>query len=211
MTANDWLRILCELGVREFTAAKWSVPFENAVQPHKFSAGMRDIVDWLPQILHETTGRNADGKYSPLERLQEDLSYTAERICQVWPSRFRRESDAEPYARNPEALANKVYGGRMGNFDLGDGWLYRGRCPIMATGRDAYALLGDLMGQDLIGLPHLIEGPIYGLEAAIAWWEGRVPDAILGDQVKLRRRVNGGEIGLEHCANLALLCRKVIT
>ncbi|WP_298929273.1 hypothetical protein [uncultured Ramlibacter sp.] len=201
ISETDWLRILAELGVRPFTAAKWAAPFANAVQPAKFSAGMADIVDWLPQILHEC---------AMLEKLQENLNYSAERICQVWPGRFQRESDAAPYARNPEALANKVYGGRMGNTEPGDGWLYRGRCPIMATGKDAYILLGDQMGQDLVGMPHLIEGPIYGLEAAIAWWEGRVPDSMLGSQVKLRRRVNGGLIGMDHCANLALLCRKVM-
>ena len=98
----------------------------------------------------------------------------------------------------------------MGNTAPGDGWDYRGRCPVMITGKDAYLHVGDLMGQDLVVLPHLIEGPIYGLEAAIAWWEDRIPDSMLSDQVKLRKRVNGGDIGMEHCANLALLCRRVI-
>lgn len=204
ITQNDWLRFLDRLGVRQFTAAKWAPAFENAVQPERFSQGMADIVDWLPQILHEC---------SMLEKLDENLNYSAKRLTEVWPGRFPNEASALPYQFNPEALANKVYGGRMGNKAPGDGWKYRGRCPIMATGLDAYLLIGGLMRpqQDLDILPNLIEGPIYGLEAAIAWWENRVPDSMLSDQVKLRKRVNGGAIGLEHCQALAKQCRLVMT
>jgi putative chitinase len=62
-----------------------------------------------------------------LGRLEENLSYTAERMCQVWQSRFKTVSEAAPFARNPEGSANKLYGGRMGKTQPGDGWQYRGR------------------------------------------------------------------------------------
>lgn len=198
---NDWLRLLLELGVRATTASRWAEPFADAVQPSRFSAGMRDLTAWLPQILHES---------AMLERTQENLSYSAERIVQVWPLRFPSEAYARPFARNPEALANKVYGHRMGNTMPGDGWRYRGRGPIMLTGRAGYRHVGDLMGQDLENMPDLIEHARYGLDAAVAWWEGVVPDEMLGDQVRLRRRVNGGEIGLSHCRELAELTCKVL-
>lgn len=200
ISEKDWLRALCEIGVRPFTAAKWAAAFEDQFQPERFSKGMLDIVDALPQLLHET---------AMLEQMQENLSYSAERLMAVWPSRFPTLSDAAPYARNPEALANKVYGGRMGNTEPGDGWLYRGRAWGL-TGKSNYALVGDLMGQDLLTLPHLIEGPIYALESFRAFWEGMIPDTLLGDQVKLRRRYNGGEIGLAHCQKLANLTRQVL-
>jgi len=66
---------------------------------------------------------------------EEDLSYSAKRLTQVWPKRFPTIESAQPYARNPEALANKVYGGRMGNTESGDGWKYRGGLKQL-TGKD---------------------------------------------------------------------------
>lgn len=200
-SSSDWNRVLCELGVEPLVATRWCEAFESEVQPAKFSAGMVDILDFLPQVLHES---------AMLKHPEEKLGYSAERIAEVWPSRFPTVASAEPYAYHPQELANKVYGGRMGNNQPGDGWRYRGRSPIMLTGRDGYALLGDLMGQDLLGLPHLIEGPIYGLCCAVHWWENRIPDSFLSDQVKLRKRVNGGTVGLKHVQALADLTRKVL-
>jgi putative chitinase len=194
ISETDWDRILCAMGVRAETAVRWASAFEDEVQPERFSAGMDDVRAWLPQILHES---------SMLESLQENLNYSAERITQVWPMRFPRVDDAAPYAHNARALANKVYGGRMGNKAVDDGWEYRGRCPIMLTGLDAYLLMGKRIGQDLDVLPDLLLQPHFGLDAAIAWWEGEIPDAMLSDQVKLRRRVNGGALGMEHVAQLA--------
>lgn len=201
-TENDWSRLLCEMGVAPLTADRWAGAFCSEAQPENFSAGMDDILDWCPQILHES---------GMLERTEEVLSYkTPERLCKIWPTRFQSIESALPFVRNPKALAIKVYGDRMGNRPgTEDGHTYRGRSPIMLTGLDGYVYVGDLMGQDLVTLPHLIEGPIYGINAAVAWWEGRVPDAFLGDQVKLRRRVNGGTIGLDHCLQLAELARQV--
>lgn len=201
ISAHDWLRLLMELGVADKTAERWAGAFGLEVQPGRFSKGMDDLLAWLPQILHET---------GLLERTAEDLNYTsAERIRKVWPSRFASLGEAQVYVRNPQALANKVYGGRMGNSRPGDGWKFRGRSPIMATGFDAYLWLGKLMGQDLTVTPELLEGPIYGINAAVAWWEGRVPDSMLADTAQCRRRVNGGEVGLAHCQQLADLTRKV--
>lgn len=188
------------MGVKPTIAVRWAAPFADEVQPDRFSAGMADLVDWLPQILHEC---------QMLERLEEQLSYSAERIQAVWPSRFKSVDSAAFYARDPERLANKVYGGRMGNTQPGDGYRYRGRCPIMLTGRDGYVHVGKLVGQDLDVMPELILQPRFGLEAAIAWWEDRIPDTMLSDQVKLRRRVNGGTHGLAHTQALAEKAREV--
>jgi len=195
ITDREWLEILSGLGVRPLTAARWQHPFEDEVQPQKFSDGIRDLLDFLPQILHES---------AMLECVEERLSYNPERICAVWPARFTTVASAVPYAFSPAKLANCVYANRMGNGppETGDGYRYRGRSPIQLTGRAAYAHVGDLVGQDLLEVPELACECRYGLEIAIAWWEDRIPDEMLGDQVRLRRRVNGGTLGLEHVAGL---------
>lgn len=196
-TAKEWNQILLASQVKPTVAAMWSIVFADVIGPDTFSQGDAEIDDFLGQVLHESSG---------LSRLSENLNYSAERLCAVWPKRFPTLADAQPYARNPEALANKVYGGRMGNTQAGDGWLYRGRGPIQLTGRDNYAAVGALLGMDLINEPELMEQPEIALRATVAWWEDRIPDSFLGDVEKVTKRVNGGLIGLadrEHLTELA--------
>ena len=74
---------------------------------------------FLGQCYHESAGFTVS---------IENLNYSAEAIRRTWRSRFKTITDAEPYERNPERLANKVYSNRMGNGPegSGDGWKYRG-------------------------------------------------------------------------------------
>lgn len=87
----------------------------------------------------------------------EVLYYTAKRICEVWPSKFKTLAAAAPYAGNPEKLGNKVYAGILGNGDeaSGDGYRYRGR-GYQTTGRTHYKHFGDKLGVDLIRWPDLL-------------------------------------------------------
>ena len=187
MTLNDWSRILAGVGVRTQTVAVWAPVFADTINDQTFSAGQSDLVPFVAQMLVET---------QMLEKLTEDLNYSAQRLMAVWPHRFPTLTDAQFYAFNPEALANRVYGGRMGNTAPGDGWRYRGRGIPMITGKDGYQALGDLMGQDLINIPELLEQPHFALEGGIHWWEKRIPDSLLGDTQKVSEIVNGGDVGL---------------
>lgn len=104
------------------------------------------VANGLAEVYHETGGK--------MQPVTENLSYSsAARIKAVWPSRFPRESDAKPFVRNPEALANKVYGGRLGNDKPGDGWRYRGRGLPQITGKDNYRKFSSRVGVDLVAHP----------------------------------------------------------
>ncbi|WP_454623105.1 chitinase [Brucella anthropi] len=103
-------------------------------------AERRGLLDEQTAYVLATAFHETGGKMQPIE---ENLNYTsAARIRQVWPSRFASVAAAQPFVRNPPALANKVYGGRMGNTRPNDGWLYRGRGLPMITGKDNYKKFG---------------------------------------------------------------------
>jgi putative chitinase len=129
----------------------------------------------------------------------ENLSYTAGRMTQVWPSRFPTVASAEPYAHNPRALANKVYNGRMGNAPgSDDGWNFRGRGASQTTGRDEYQRLGKLVGLDLVNHPDLLTDPNHFLECGVANFIlcGCLPYAKADDVLNVTKRLNGGTVGL---------------
>lgn len=188
-TVEDWTRVLTDCGVKPAVVAAWAPVFADVINADSFSLGDLELDDFLGQVLVES---------QRLTRLKENLNYTTpERLCVVWPRRFPTRDSALPYINNPGGLAEKVYGGRMGNTKPGDGAKYPGRGLIMCTGADAYRLVGDAMGLDLLAYPELLEQKHYALAAAIAWWEKRVPDGVIGDVRRETRIVNGGLIALD--------------
>jgi putative chitinase len=146
---------------------------------------------WLAQMFVESAG---------FTRLEENLNYSAPRLVAVWPNRFPDIAAATPYAGNPQALAEKVYGGRadLGNNEAGDGWAYHGRGDIMTTGRANYALTGAALGLDLIGSPEQLATPAVAARAAGFFWEHHGLGALAeqGDIVAVTRAINGGLNGL---------------
>lgn len=147
------------------------------------------IAHFMAQVLHETGG---------LRTLEEDLNYSAKRLTKVWPNRFKDIKAAEPFAHNPEKLANNVYGGRMGNTRSGDGWRYRGRGLLQLTGCDSYEAVGNSLGIDLVGVPDLALSRTWCLPIAADVWRRKRCNP-LADEDNLRKvtlAINGGTTGL---------------
>jgi putative chitinase len=159
---------------------------DEAAGAHDIATPLR-VAHWLAQMAEET------GYFRVFE---EDLDYTsAARIAEVWPSRFTPASAAR-FVGNPEALANSVYAGRMGNGDAasGDGWRYRGRGALQTTGRDGYAQAAKIVGTDFVAEPDLLALPEHAFMSAAAFWQAngcnQLADA--DDIAAVTRRVNGG-------------------
>lgn len=152
---------------------------------------------FIAQVHHESGG---------FSRLEENLTYTsASRLCAVWPGRFPTLESAEPFVRNPEALANKVYGGRMGNVEPGDGWKYRGRGLIQLTGRDNYAAYArDVSRPEILRSPDILLAKAVAVDSACWFWSTRRDRrggtckqyAEAGDIRSLTKLINGGTHGL---------------
>lgn len=145
---------------------------------------------FLGQCAHESNGFTA---------LVENLNYKAESLCKVWPKRFSSLEAAQPYHRNPEAIANKVYANRMGNGDeeSGDGWNFRGRGLIQLTGRDNYRACGEALGADLESDPDLVSTPMYAALSAGWFWHKNHLNNIAEDITAVTKKINGGTHGLE--------------
>lgn len=59
-------------------------------------------------------------------RKRENLNYSANALLAVFPSKFKSIEEANKFHRQPEKIANKVYGNRYGNIHPNDGWKFRG-------------------------------------------------------------------------------------
>jgi putative chitinase len=129
----------------------------------------------------------------------ENMNYTAGRMMQVWPSRFPTMASATPYAGNPQALANKVYNGRMGNVTgTDDGWNFRGRGGSQTTGREGYERVAKATGLDVVNHPELLIDPTHFLECGVSDFVncGCLPFAKADDVLNVTKRLNGGTVGL---------------
>lgn len=138
-----------------------------------------------------------ESKFVPVE---ENLNYRADRLADVFKSRFPSVEAARPYARQPEKLANYVYANKGGNGDeaSGDGWRYRGRGDIQVTLRDNYAEIGAGIGVDLLAHPEVLLDPVTSARAAAWYWQHHgIPTMCeTGRWTDSRRAVNRGLVGL---------------
>lgn len=200
-TTDDWLRIFASCGVKRDDACAWAPIFAEHVHAGVFSKGEEELDDFVGQVLHES---------HQFSKLEENLYYrTPGLLMRTWPSRFKSLHDELPYLRNPEKLANKVYGGRMGNVNPGDGWRNRGSGILQITGADNLRAVQRATGIPVFDDPELLRIPsAESIHVVIAWWEGNVPDSAINNVVKVTKAVNGQDIGLADRIRLTSLVTK---
>jgi putative chitinase len=170
---------------------KWLGPLEEVFAKYDISTPIRQA-SFIGQCAHES------GNFKTLE---ENLRYSAVSLMKVWPSRFPNLEVANQYASNAEKIANKVYGGRMGNGpeETGEGWEYHGRGLIQLTGKENYEHCGSGIGADLLTDPSLLLDPRYACLSAGWFWNKKGLNALAdaGDYETMTKRINGGLIGLD--------------
>jgi putative chitinase len=97
----------------------------------------------------------------------ENMNYSAARLLQVFPSHFT-SAQAIELQHNPRAIADKAYGGRMGNrIGTDDGWNFRGQGFSQLTGRDNYVSLSKTTELDLVNHPEFLRTPEHALECGV--------------------------------------------
>jgi putative chitinase len=152
------------------------------------------LAHFLAQCGHESGGFRVT---------QENLNYSAKGLQGIFKKYFPSEAIALDYAKKPQKIANRVYGGRMGNGNeaSGDGFKFRGRGYIQLTGRDNYKAFDDAVEDNILENPDLVATK-YPLASAAWFWnknklnqladKGNAPEVV----TMITKRVNGGTIGL---------------
>lgn len=151
------------------------------------------LAHFLSQCGHESAGFKA---------IQENLNYSADGLKKIFPKYFPGNL-SESYAKNPEKIASKVYGSRMGNGDetTKEGFKFRGRGYIQLTGKDNYTRFGKFIGEDTVSNPDLVATK-YPLASAAFFFDSNklwvICDKGADDATvtAVTKRVNGGTIGL---------------
>jgi putative chitinase len=175
------------------TAEPWHQPFLAAMAERAINTPRR-VAAFLAQVGHESAS---------LSHVEESLNYSAQRLREVWPTRFPTIEAAHYYEHSPERLANLVYADRMGNgsYESGDGWAYHGRGPIQLTGCDNYRRAEIALHLPLLHQPELALQPAVGARIAAWYWEDHGCNALAdqpdGGVEAITRRINGGTIGLD--------------
>ena len=123
--------------------------------------------------------------------LSENLNYSSSGLMSIFKKYFPDTSTADQYAKNPVKIADRVYGGRMGNAPegSGEGFKYRGRGFIQLTGKSNYQKFGVLNNPDSVSEVDTAADTAmkYMLNYKGDW----------SDVVKVTKYVNGGTIGLK--------------
>lgn len=188
------------LGISE----SWQKPLADTFAKYGINTSQRQAC-FIGQCMHESNGFRV---------LEENLYYSANALMRTWPSRFPDEDTAEKYANNPEKIANKVYGGRMGNVEDNDGWKYHGRGLIQLTGKDNYANCGSGLGVDLLSNPEWVATPEYAALSAGWFWnkKGLNDLADTMDIETMTKRINGGTLGIDdRKAKIRMVMQKLAT
>lgn len=178
-------------------AGSWCDPLNQAMSRFDIDNPNRAAA-FLAQVAHES---------AELQRLTENLNYSARGLVATFPKAFPTLDQATAYQRAPERIANRVYASRLGNGNeaSGDGWKFRGRGLIQITGRTNYRDAGAALGLPLEQEPATLElqGPA---ALSAAWfWKSHQLNALADDEtndddaadfVTITKKINGGTAGL---------------
>lgn len=172
----------------------WYNALSKLLPDYKIDTPKR-IAAFIAQCSHESGGFMV---------LQENLNYRPQTLRKIFPKYFPTDELANQYCSRPnkqEAIANLVYGNRMGNGDeaSGDGYRYRGRGLIQLTGRDNYAFFAGSLGISVEEAAEYMATFEGAAQSACWFWETNNLNqwADKGDILTLTKRINGGTIGLE--------------
>ena len=173
------------------TLENFIIPLQEACDAFEIDTPSR-VACFIAQVCHESGG---------FKFTKENLNYSAPGLRKTFPKYFPTDDIAKQYERNPEMIASRTYGGRMGNGpeETGDGFKYMGRGLIQLTGKNNYSAFAEDSSMELdeaVEFLQTYEGAAYS--AGWYWHKNNLNQfADKEDMTTLTKRINGGTIGLE--------------
>ena len=150
------------------------------------------LAHFLAQCDHESCGFKVS---------QENLNYSVTGLKKIF-SKYFPGNLAESYAKQPEKIASRVYGGRMGNGAeiTKEGYRFRGRGYIQLTGKNNYIEFGESIKEDVINNPDIVATKYPLLSAAWFFSKNCLKKCDEGSSdsvvTSVTKCVNGGTNGL---------------
>lgn len=184
-------------------AAEWVEALNSVLPRYGVTSSIRRAV-FLGQCGHESGG---------FTRLIENLNYSAEKLLERFPKYFTT-AQAHQYARQPEAIANRVYANRMGNGNenSGDGWRFRGHGLLQLTGKENHLAFAYSINKPIAeATAYMLTFP-GAVESACFYWGIRNINAA-ADTVGIEdetRKINGGLNGLAERKQLTKTALQVL-
>ncbi len=190
---NKTKTVAMALGAQEDVASA----LESAVAMY----GVRNVPEFIGQMVVESKSFTA---------VTENMGYSAKRMAEVWPGRYATPATAKMPAKDrlpnakavslarsgPQAIANDVYGGRMGNTGPNDGWLFRGQGYKQLTGKDnvrRYSL--DTYGDDrVVRDPSMLQRLPDAVNSGAWYWKVNGIDRYGDNVLAVSRAVNLGRV-----------------
>ena len=156
------------------------------------------VAAFVANVLHET---------QMFTCLVENMNYSVGGLLATFPSHFDGKdacrlgrTDAQP--ANQRGIAERVYGGRMGNNPegSGDGWAFRAHGGLGLTGRTNFDHYATVFGKDLWTMPDWLITPEGACRSAARFFvdRGCIRLAEQGQYEAVRRQINGGTNGLDN-------------
>ena len=177
----------------------------NVMTEYGINANAKRFNHFMAQIAHESKN---------FRKLEEDLSYSKERLWEVFRGRFESLEEAADFEWQPERIANRVYSHKIGNGDeaSGDGWKYRGRGYIQLTGRNNYRTIGKRIKVNLEEDPdQLSKNRVVALKVAADYWDYRGLNALADqddiDAVTLK--INTAAMGIDHRREMLRVAKSI--
>jgi len=172
-------------------AEHWHEALEQLLPDYEINTPQR-IAAFIAQCAHESGG---------FRFVKENLNYKAASLRKIFGKYFPDDAIAAAYANRPEMIANRVYGGRMGNGPeaSGEGYKYCGRGLLQLTGKENYSWFAaslEIGPEEAAEYLETFEG---AAQSACWFWETNNlnAEADAGDIKKMTKKINGGYIGLE--------------
>ena len=168
--------------------------FKAAAAYYKLSPNR--AAHFFAQTAHESGGFKA---------FSENLNYGAKGLRGIFRKYFPTDALARAYERKPAAIANRVYGNRMGNGpeSSGEGFAFRGRGALQLTGKFNYSEFAKYVNRpevmdnpDLVATELAFESALWFFDKNKLWGicDQGINDAAI---LALTKRINGGTHGLD--------------